>query len=177
MKRTSLAAVIGLAALTAGCTGTAGTPQPGPTSGGTATNTSTAASGLGSLKPCDLLTQAEVTALGLEFPGEAQKLGAADTCYWKVSGNGGLSAGIRTEAGLKDLSITGDKKSDVKVGKFDAVKAEGFEGAKNSCALWIAVTGNSTISVISGLDLTSEDTAAACDRAAKAADDIVAKLP
>lgn len=177
MKRTLIAAAIGLAALSSGCTGTAGTPQPGPTSGDNSTKTSGAASGLESLKPCDLLTETEVKGLGLDYPGEARKLGAADTCYWKVSGNGGVSAGIRTKAGVKDLNITGDKKSDVKVGKFDAVKAEGFEGSKSSCALWIAVTDNSSISVISNLDLTSEDTAAACDRAAKAADNVVAKLP
>lgn len=177
MKRTFVAAAIGLAALSAGCTGTTGTPQPGPTGDNTSTSTSGAASGLESMKPCDLLTQAEVTGLGLDYPGEPKKLGTGDTCYWKVSGNGGLNVGIRTKAGLKDLNIVGDKKSEVKVGRFDAIKAEGFEGAKSSCALWIAATDNSSVSVISTLDLASEDTAASCDRATKAAANVIAKLP
>jgi len=176
MKRTFVAAAISLVALSAGCTGTTGTPQPGSTSG-TPTNTSGSTSGLESFKPCDLLTQAEVTGLGLGYPGEASKLGTADTCDWKVSGNGGLSVGIRANAGLKDLNIVGDKISDTKVGKFSAKKTEGFEGAKSSCALWISVTEKSSISVISQLDLTNEDTAASCERATNAANSVVTKLP
>ena len=34
MKRTLIASAIGLATLTAGCTGTPGDPKPNPTSGG-----------------------------------------------------------------------------------------------------------------------------------------------
>lgn len=173
MKRTLIVAAISLAALSTGCTTTGGNAKPEPTSG---TPTSKTSSALASIKPCDLLTEAEVKGLGLEYPGEAQKLGTSDGCNWKISGDGGLRAGIRTDAGVKDLETGGDKVSDIKVGKFEAVKTEGHEGAKNICAIWISVTESSSVSVISNLDLTSTDTAAACKRAATAAENIATKL-
>lgn len=175
MKHTLIAAVIGIAALSTACTTTGGNATPAPTSGSTPTSSENA-SKLASIKPCDLLTRSEVTEFGLEYPGKDSKTGTADECQWKISGNGGLSAGVRTKSGLKDLNVEGDKVSDVKVGKFDAKKTEGFEGAKNICALWISVTETSSVSVIANLDISSTDTVAACARAEKAADKIVAKL-
>ncbi|SFR11846.1 Protein of unknown function [Lentzea waywayandensis] len=177
MKRTLFAAVVvSVAALSTACT-TGGTAKPDPTSGSTSTGTTGTASGLEAIKPCDLLTQTEATGLGLAHPGEAEKTGTADGCQWTISGDGGVSTGIRTKAGVKDLNISGDKNTDVKVGKFDAVKSEGFEGAKNICALWISVTETSSVSVIANVDLSSTDMVKACDRAAKAADFVAAKLP
>lgn len=177
MKRIFVVAAISVATLSTACTTTGGNAKPDPTGANTPTSSSDAASGLAAIKPCDLLTQSEVTALGLEHPGEAEKTGEADGCQWKISGNGGLSTGIRTKSGIKDLNIAGDKNSEVKVGKFDAIKSEGFEGAKNICAIWISVTEKSSVSVISNVSLTSADMAAACDRAEKAADKVAAKLP
>lgn len=177
MKRTLIAAAIGLTALSAGCTGTTGTPQPGPSGGETPTTTSGAASGLASVKPCDLLSEAEAKGFGLEYPGEAKKLGSADNCRWKVSGDGGVSVSVRPDAGVKDLNTKGDKDVETKIGKFDAIRSEGFEGAKSTCAIWISVTDSSTVSVIGTVDLAREDTAAACDRAEKAAEKVAAKLP
>ncbi|WP_394615937.1 DUF3558 family protein [Lentzea sp. JNUCC 0626] len=177
MKRI-LVATIGLAALTAGCTGNTVSGDPAPTSGGsTPTSTSSSASGLEGVKPCDLLSEAEVTGLGLKYPGEAEQLGVAITCSWNISGNGGLLAGIRTKSGLADLNLSGDKISDVKVGKYDAKKVEAQDGAKNICTFAIAVSDSSSVVVIGNLTGTSDDTAAACERSSKAAELIAPKLP
>lgn len=176
MKRTLIAVAIGLATFTAGCTGTTGGAKPDPT-GSTPTGSSDTQSGLASIKPCDLLTQSDVTSIGLSFPGEDADIGTADGCDWRASGNGGLSASIRTKTGVKELNFKGDKISDIKVGKFTATKVEAPDGDKAACAVLISVTESSSVSVQSNLDLSSTDTAAACDRASKAADKIAAKLP
>ncbi|GLY54445.1 DUF3558 domain-containing protein [Lentzea sp. NBRC 102530] len=177
MKRILIVA-IGLAVLTTGCTGNPVSGDPTPTGGGsTSTSTSSSASGLDSVKPCDLLTEAEVTGLGLTYPGEAEQVGTADSCDWRVSGNGGLQVGIRTKSGLADLNLVGDKVSDVKVGKYDAKKVEAQNGGKNGCTFAIGVTESSSVVVIANLKGTSEDTAGACERSSKAAELIAPKLP
>jgi hypothetical protein len=179
MKRILISTLIGLSALTAGCTGTTGNANPTPTTGSSSTPTSDtgSASGLKSIKPCDLLTGSDATGLGLELPGEAEKVATSDGCSWKVTGNGRLRAGVRTEAGVKDLNLQGDKVSEIKVGKFDATKVEAPDGAKSQCTVVIGVTESSSVAVIATLNLSSEDTAAACERASKAADLIAPKLP
>jgi hypothetical protein len=177
MKRILIATLIGLSALASGCSGTPGDPKPMPTTGGNPpTSSSDTASGLKSIKPCDLLIDSEATSLGYEVPGEPAKVATSDGCEWEVPGNGGLRVGIRTDTGLKDLTLDGDKVSDVKVGKFDAKKVDADNGSKASCSIWISVTETSSVSVIASLKLTSEDTAAACERARKSADLIALKL-
>ncbi|MDX3656577.1 DUF3558 family protein [Streptomyces sp. ID05-26A] len=175
MKRLLIATTIGLSVLAAGCTGTTGTPTP--TSGGT-TTTSESASGLEVVaqKPCELLTETEVTSLGIKSAGEAAKVGTAEGCDWNESGKGGLRVGIRTSSGLKDLSPGGES-SPTKVGKYDAIKVEAPDGARGACTYLIAVSESSSVSIIGSLGLTSTDTAAACQRASKAADLIAPKLP
>jgi hypothetical protein len=177
MKRILIATLIGISALTAGCTGTKGDPTPAPATGGNPpTSSSDTASGLKSIKPCDLLADSEATGLGFKVPGEPAKVATSDGCEWEAPGNGGLRAGIRTNAGVKDLNPDGDKLSDIKVGKFDAKKVEAVNGSKATCSILISVTEKSSVSLISTLDLTSEDTAASCDRATKAAELIAPKL-
>jgi hypothetical protein len=175
MKRTLIAAAIGLAAVTAGCTGTHGAAKPDPTS--TPTGSSESQSGLASIKPCSLLTESEAKSVGLSHPGEDANIGTATGCDWRASGNGGLSASIRTKTGVKELNFKGDKVSDIKVGKFTATKVEAPDGDKAACSVLIAVSETSSVSVQSNMDLSSTDTAAACDRASKAAEKIAAKLP
>ncbi|MET9224920.1 DUF3558 family protein [Lentzea sp. NPDC003310] len=174
MKRILITAAVALVALSSACGTTGGQAKPGPTS---AAPTSDTTAVLDTVKPCDLLTEDEVKSFGLDYPGTAQKTGAADECVWKALASSHISAGIRPKDGLKDLNVGGDKNSDIKVGKFDAVRSEGFEGAKNICAVLISVTPTSSITVISILDLSSTDMATACDRAEKAADKVAAKLP
>lgn len=177
MKRIAIASALGVALLTAGCTGTAGAPKPTPTSdGGTSTSTP-AASGLEALKPCDLLAESDATTIGLSAPGNSVQVASSDGCEWRAaSGGGGVRAGIRATAGVKELNLNGDKLSPIKVGKFDATKVEAADGAKNLCAIAISVTDSSSVLVIANLSLSSSDTAAACERASKAADLIAPKL-
>jgi hypothetical protein len=178
MKRILIATTIGLAALTAGCTGTTGTATPTPTTGGaTPTSGSDSAPGLEAIKPCDLLTEAEVTSLGLNYPGEAAQVATSDGCDWNKSGKGGLRAGIRTKSGVKDLNLDGEKITDITVGKYTAKKVEAADRAKHLCTIAISVSESSSVTVIGNIGLTSEDTAAACDRASKAAELIAPKLP
>ncbi|NKE59131.1 DUF3558 domain-containing protein [Lentzea sp. PSKA42] len=117
MKRILIATTIGLAVLSAGCTGTKENGNPTPTSGPAPTSDSNSASGLETVKPCDLLAEAEVTSLGLKYPGEAVKVGTAETCEWQVSGKGGLSVAIRAKSGITDLNLNSEKVTDTKVGK------------------------------------------------------------
>jgi hypothetical protein len=177
MKRILIATLIGFSVLTAGCTGTKGDPTPAPTSGGsTPTSSSDNASGLGAVKPCELLTDSEATGLGFSVPGEPEKSGTGAGCDWSVTGDGGLLVSVRTDKGLKDLNTQGGNVSEIKVGKFTATKIEADSGSKASCTIIIGVTEKSSVSVLSTLKLTSEDTAASCQRASKAAGLIAPKL-
>lgn len=178
MKRILFATLIGISVLTAGCTGTAGTPTPTPTTGdSTPTSESNASSGLKSVKPCDLFTASEAASFGFKLPGEAGKLGTSATCDWTISGNGGLQVSVNPEEGLKDLNLEGGKRSDIKIGKFDAAKLEARDGAEAVCNITISVSEKSSVVVISSLSASSTDTAASCDRAQKAAELIASKLP
>lgn len=174
MKRTLLAVAVGLAALSAGCSDTTGSAKPDPT-GTTPTSETTA--GLGSIKPCELLTSADMKDVGITGTGEPAKLGSADSCSWKVSGNGGVHVGIRADKGVKDLTLEGNKKYETKVGKFTATKVEGQDGSADTCSIVISVTDSSSVSVVSNLSGGREDTAASCERATKAATLVAAKLP
>lgn len=177
MKRTLLGILAAAVVLTTGCTSNPGSPKPAPTgASSTPTSSSDGTSVLNSMKPCDLLTDSEATGVGLEVPGEAAKDGTAEACDWKFPGNGGVRTGIRTNAGVNDLTLDGDKVSDIKIGKFDAKKVEADNGSKASCSVWISVTPKSSVAVIANLRLTSVNTAAACERALKAANLIAPKL-
>ncbi|GGU53405.1 DUF3558 family protein [Lentzea flava] len=179
MKRILIAALIATSVLTSGCTGMAGDPKPTPTTGGgTPTSNAGTSSGLESIKPCDLLTESETATLGIKTPGKEEKVGTSDGCSYFISSElGRLRVGIRAKSGLKDLNLQGDKISDIKVGKYDAKKVEAPDGAKSQCNVMISVTETSSISVIATLDVSSEDTPVACERARKAADMIAPKLP
>lgn len=182
LNRLAVCAVAGLALLTSACNGetgkaTTGSNTPSDTASAAPTSSSGNA-GLAKLKPCDLLTEAEVTSLGLKYPGEPDKVGTSDGCSWNVSGNGGLAAGIRPNQGLDDLNVEGAKKvSEIKVGKYKAQKIEAPQGALYGCIVAIAVTDSSTVEAVANLTGSSTDTAAACERASKAADMIAPKLP
>lgn len=178
MKRIVIATVIGLAALTAGCTGTGGKATPTPTTAGnTPTSESSSSSGLQSIKPCDLLTDSEAAGFGIKLPGESVKIVDVDSCDWTIPGNGGVIAGVIADKGVKDLNLQGEKVSEVKVGKFTATKVEAQDGSKDTCTIAIAVTDKSTALISATAKVASGDTAAACERARKAADLITPKLP
>ncbi|HEX7305683.1 DUF3558 family protein [Lentzea sp.] len=174
MKRTLLAAALGVTALSAGCTGTVGEAKPDTSTATTASETRT---GLGSIKPCELLTDAETKELEITGAGEPAKLGSADTCDWNISGNGGVQVGVRATRGVKDLTLDGNKKYEVQVGKFTATKVEGQDGSADTCSIVLSVSDSSSVSIVSNLSGGREDTAASCERATKAATLVAEKLP
>ncbi|MFS8096134.1 DUF3558 domain-containing protein [Lentzea alba] len=174
MKRTLIAAVVGLAALSAGCTGTTGEAKPDPTA---TTPSSGTASSLGSIKPCELMTEAETKELGITSAGDPNKLGSADACTWTISGDGSVAVGVRADRGVKDLTLDGNKKSEIKVGKFTATKVEGQDGSSDTCSIVLSVTEGSSVSIVSTLGGGREDMAASCERATKTATLVAAKLP
>ncbi|MEV6243761.1 DUF3558 domain-containing protein [Lentzea sp. NPDC051838] len=177
MKRILIATLIGLSAFTAACTGTTGSPTPSPTGGGTPTSDSNTSSGLKSVKPCDLLTDAEATSFSFKLPGEEGTIIDAATCDWTVSGNGGLQVAVNATDGVKDLNLSTGKRSDVKVGKFAGIKIEAPDGSKDTCDVVISVSETSSVLVVATATAGSGDTATACERASKAADLIAPKLP
>ena len=180
MKRILIATAIGLSVLAAGCTSTGTTGTPTPIAGSTApTSDSNSASGLEALaaEPCGLLTEAELATVGLKAAGEAAKVGTSQGCDWNQSGKGGLRVGIRTDSGVKDLNTDNGTRSQTKIGKYEVTKVEAPDGAKGACTYFIAVSESSSVSIIGNIGITSTDTAAACDRASKAAELIAPKLP
>jgi hypothetical protein len=177
MKRTVITVVLGLATLTAGCTGTPGAPKPEPTSG--ASTPTSSANKLESIKPCELLTAAEATGLHFKSPGKDADIGTADGCEWTLNdGSGaGLSASIRTKGGVKDLDLKGAKISDIKIGEFTGKKVEAPDNDEGSCSILISVTETSSVSIISSMGgANPTDTAGACELSTKTADLIAPKL-
>lgn len=182
LTRISVCCVTGLTLLISACSGTEpGEPTPGSTTGGTAPTTTSAASdsnALADVKPCDLLTDAEVTGLGLKNPGEADRTGGTETCNWlQGGGNGGVLVGIRPEEGFADLDYEGRKTEPIEVGKYNATKIEAPLGGAYGCDVVISVTESSSVQVVGTISATSTDTAAACKRATDAAELIAPKLP
>src|ERR1041384_8305921 len=182
MKRLAITALAGIALLAAACTdaGTEGTARPEPNRTAPPTASSTADKGdqaLASLKPCDLLTTGEVTGLGLDNPGRAERIGGADACNWTVSGNGGLIVGIRAKQGFKDLDYSGDRTFETRAGKFEATRIEAPGRAKGICHLVISVSDTASVQLSPNVKTTPAATAAACERAGKAADLVASKLP
>jgi hypothetical protein len=182
-RATTRLAIAGVALLTAACTasGTTGTPQPATTTG---TSTSAAASSgdaehgtLAELAPCDLLTSEEVGQLGLTHPGEEEDVAGVGTCNWYGGSNGAASAGIHTRQGIAGLNYQGDHAVPTRIGKFDATRIEAPMAAKYACHVVISTSATSSVQVIGTVQATSTDTAAACERATKAAEFIAPKLP
>jgi hypothetical protein len=182
LTRIPVAFVAGLALFATGCSdGATGTPTPATTTETKAgTSTTTSASGdnaLADIKPCDLLASGEVNQLGLTPPGESKRVGGAEACSWKVSGNGGLLAALNPELGFADLDYTGGEAAPIKAGKYDAQLVEAHNGAENICHVVIEVSESSSVQIIGNLTASSTDTAAACARAKQAAELIAPKLP
>ncbi|MFD1149711.1 DUF3558 domain-containing protein [Saccharothrix hoggarensis] len=181
-----MAFVAGLALLTTACSdGATGTPTPATTTTGTKADSSTTPAttspsddnALADVDPCDLLTSAEVTQVGLTNPGEPEVIGGAETCRWKVSGNGGLLVAVNPRKGFDDLDYRGKDVAPTKVGKYEARLAKALDGAKNICHVVIEVSGSSSVQLISNFTASSSDTAGACARATQAAELVAPKLP
>ncbi|XVS66324.1 DUF3558 domain-containing protein [Actinosynnema sp. CA-299493] len=183
LARISAASAVAFVMLVTACADQSGTATPASTTTATtATYDSTSsaaptASALAEVNPCDLLTADEATSLGLTSPGEADRVGGTESCDWQQSGNGGLVVGIRPTSGLGDLTYDTAKGQQINVGKYDAVRIEAPNGAQALCDVLIAVSESSSVQVAGNLKGNSTDTAAACERATRAADLIAPKLP
>jgi hypothetical protein len=162
------------------CSDEPGTPTAASTHTTTTTSTSSVApedNALADIQPCDLLSAEEAKSLGLDSRGEPDDIAGTTSCDWPQSGNGGLIVGIRPTRGISDLNYDTEKSSEVTIGKYDAVKVEEPNNGKALCQVLIAVSDSSSVQVTGSLKATSTDTAAACERATKAAELIAAKLP
>jgi hypothetical protein len=179
--RISVACITGLAMLTTACSSETdpGDPTPAPTRDtATTTTASVDVDALTSVDPCELLSAGDVTSLGLPHPGKADKVGGAETCSWNISGGeGGLAVGVRPKQGFKDLDYEGEKTSQLKIGKYDATKIEAPLGGAYGCDVVISITESSSVQILGSVKASSTDTAAACDRATRAAELIAPKLP
>lgn len=180
LTRTSLACVMGLALAISACSDDqVGTPTAQPLATSSTAGSSPKADGpkLAGIKPCDLLTSGDAQALGLTDPGEADQVAGTSSCDWSVSGNGGLLVSVLPEQGIDALNIEQDKASPIKAGKYKATQVAAPRGGKAGCEVFIQVTDSSTVEVTANLKASSTDTAAACERATKAAELIAPKLP
>ncbi|XVV05811.1 DUF3558 domain-containing protein [Actinosynnema sp. CA-248983] len=172
----------GLALLTACTTGETGSPTSDSTTRTTTETATTSASAKGSgalagVKPCELLTAQEAGGLGLSDKGEADRIAGSEACDWRATGNGGLLVSINLDQGIADLNYTGATTSRIKVGKFEALRVPAPTSGKNLCDVALAVSDSTSVQVSGSVDVTSTDTAAACERATKAAELIAPKLP
>lgn len=173
----------GLVLLVTGCSGVEpGDATPGSTTvatAGTSTTSSTSSGDdeLAGVKPCDLLTPDEATGLGFAAEGEPDRLAGSEACNWTVSGNGGLLVAVNTDQGIKDLNYTGAATSAIEIGKYEATKVEEPSKGKGICHVVIHMSDSSSVQVAGNMKATSTDTAAACDRATRAAELIAPKLP
>ncbi|KOX23182.1 hypothetical protein ADK67_21280 [Saccharothrix sp. NRRL B-16348] len=104
-------------------------------------------------------------------------MAGADTCFWKVSGNGNAGAAIRPHQGIGDLDYTDERTVPTKVGKYPATRIEAPLGAEYMCHVVISVSASSSVQVVATMPANTIDTAAACDRATKTAELIAPKLP
>ncbi|WP_084477437.1 DUF3558 family protein [Actinokineospora enzanensis] len=168
-RRARTALVVTCAALTlAACadttTGTATTPagipsNPSPTKvAPSTTKTSTNSSPLAALKPCELLTDAAKSQLGITGSGSELKLGGARTCEYRIRGENEttiFSAQLWDRAGLSSLSGNPNN-TDVPdiAGRKSIQTAQG--GGAGTCAVSISVTDHAmaAASVVAGVDTT-----------------------
>lgn len=145
-------------------------PMGTPADDGTAEPSETG-SGTASLKPCELLTTADLTTLGL--PGEPVaegRLGPARRCQWQASGSHGLDIAVMDYLGIDQVQSETPPEP-LTVGSHDAVKVT---GALEVCAVAIAVTDSSRVDMVGSAN---GDLNMACDLANQAAERVEPRLP
>lgn len=128
----------------------AGTETPQPTPSSRTSDPATLA-----LQPCDLLTAAQVTALGSGGPGKQEDVGLARTCARNVSGSHQFSIAIFDTLGLDDV-VSDTPVKPLNVGSHRAVLAT---GGISACAIVLGVTKTSRVDVSSAAN---GDTKRAC---------------
>jgi hypothetical protein len=174
------AAAAAFALLGGGCS----VEQVGKAQSGSTTEVSTppsstteaATSALVNVEPCDLLSSGDAAQLNLPVPGEARKTAGGQSCEW-IDANGGVTANVLPTRAAKDLDYEGDKATSIKIGKYESSKVEAPDGALDLCHVVISVGDSASVQIVGGVKPSSTDTAAACERAVKAAELIAPKLP
>ncbi|MBA8931159.1 hypothetical protein BC739_008406 [Kutzneria viridogrisea] len=150
--------------------GAQGTPSPETTSAAAGTSTTSSASGasLDSVKPCSLLTAAEVTQLGLKESG----FSGGDTCQYNNSGSVYVIVTVVKKGGIDELNNDGGTATKMPVGSHQAMKV--VKESDNSCIFRLAVTQHSSIGVLAQ---DRPDKPSACPLAENAAKLVEPKLP
>ncbi|WP_084477267.1 DUF3558 family protein [Actinokineospora enzanensis] len=182
--RTKLGLTIAVAA--AGCLaacssttgGTATTPRSVPdttTTGPTRTSSSTAGGPLAKLDPCDMLTDAGKSQLGVSGAGQPDDLGSGRSCLWKVRGpeyTTSFRITLYDHAGIDDLPSDLNNKALPDIGGHKAVQTIG-DGTK-ACSVSLAVTASTraAVLIVAGADQTK-----ACELAENTAAALAPQLP
>ncbi|MGQ0838298.1 DUF3558 family protein [Actinokineospora sp.] len=137
--------------------------------------TSTPSSPLDRIEPCDLLSAADRTSLGIPAGKQDDVVGSRG-CNWTKSGDFGFSIGLLPDLGLKDGNYQGGTPTPIEIGKHEATKLENMGGGDGGCDIFIAITESSSVHLTvtaSGLS----DTPKACAKALLVAQIIDPKLP
>ncbi|WP_285498762.1 DUF3558 family protein [Actinokineospora sp. NBRC 105648] len=184
MRRPRLStAVLAVALGLAGCASpTAGNPVPAdgtstgaPSRTTTPTRTSTSsAPDLSAVRPCALLSDSAVRALGAG-PGQEEKVGKRRSCQWVVdkpnlADNYAIAVDLFPDLGIKDVVAQGSI-TNTKVGSHDA--AESIRRGGAGCVVTLAITETSRVDVA----VAGGDAGALCPVARQAAALVEAELP
>jgi len=149
MPRFALAA-LGLLALTACSSPAAGQPQP---SNSQSTGTSSSASNsLASLAPCNLLSDANTSALHLIKKGPVNISSKARSCDWGTDTNAvsdphsiySFSVNILDHEGVSDLNTNGHQVSTVDI---NGRQSEQLYDGYGSCSVSMPVTSTSSVDI------------------------------
>lgn len=151
-------------------TAASGPPEVSVSSGAPAKPT------LADVKPCELLSSADRSQVGLATIGKDKDIGAARACDWTAPGVFGVTVTLDDATGLADLKVAKKTATSVKVGARDALRVSDKKAADGTCAVLLGVGEKGSAQVdVSNTNFT--DTALACERAGAVAGLIEPKLP
>lgn len=181
MAIAALATMIGLGLVACADAKSSGTPVPVTTETGaksetkttrtTATSSPTKANSLADTDPCELLTDADRSSLGVTKTEGPEKLGTARICRFRTP-EGGFTPGIRTNVGLAGVVVKGPV-TDIAVGSHQAKQMRSDD--TGGCTVFIGVTASSRVDVV--VQDRQGDQDEACELALRAAKLIEPNLP
>lgn len=149
---------------------TTGASETEPGTPGTTVSMPKKVESLADADPCDLLTSAGKSALGVTKSGKSEKLGTERICRYQTA-DGEVSPGIRTNVGLAGVVVDGTI-SDLVIGSHQAKQMRSDSGV---CFVFLGVSAMSRVDIVSGDLRGNQD--AACDLALRAAELIEPNLP
>jgi hypothetical protein len=134
------------------------------------TETDTEGGDTADLRPCELLSAEDLTALDLPASGEEDEIGPARRCQWQTSGSHTVSVGILDELGIDQVQSQGPTE-ELSVGSHEALR---YVGVVGTCGVAIAVSDSSRVDV---LGTAGGDMNQACEIANQVAELVEPKLP